>query len=72
MVKKLITFKAGWNGKAYPEGKEFTVANTMIPEKPLTKKQREHVAKVIADFGKKSGKKVTMKKSGGITTISFR
>jgi hypothetical protein len=61
--KEPVTWKAGWNGKAY-EGSDWMIANSLIPSRRLTKKEVTDMANKMEEFAKKKGlnMKVTIKK----------
>jgi hypothetical protein len=68
MPKEPVTYKAGWNGKPY-KGDDWIVANTMIPSRPLTKKEVEDQVNAIKAYAKDKGKeaKVTKLAKGGFS-----
>jgi len=68
--KEPLTWKPGWNGKPY-KGDDWTVANSMIPSRPLIKAEREKHNKAMIEWAKKSGKNVKVTKDArGNVTIS--
>jgi hypothetical protein len=70
MPKEPVTYRPGWNGKPY-KGDNWVVANTMIPSRPLTQKERTDQANAIKKILEKKGKTVKLTKDeNGMITIS--
>lgn len=58
-----ITYRPGWNGVAYPEGSNWTIANTLVASRSLTPEELEKQTKMIVSHLKNSGKNATVTKT---------
>jgi hypothetical protein len=52
--KEPLTWKPGWNGQAY-KGDDWIIANSMIPSRPLTKKEITDFANKMKKLAKEKG-----------------
>ena len=54
MSKEKIIWKPGWNGKPY-KGDDWIIANSLVPNRKLTKKEMKDIARKMRVIIKKNG-----------------